>query len=160
MNLVHTSHLRPIRSSLAKTPIIDVRGFDEQGIHYIWRSFALRARLDAAGGHSNHVLWRFPGSLVPTGPPNTLTVDSLVTMDKWLTALKADTSGASLEARVVSAKPAEGFDFCYLSFDKQFTLKVTDKAICDLDAEAVVVMDMVDRSLIELDQFSRPDERR
>ncbi|HMG19750.1 MAG TPA: DUF6351 family protein [Kofleriaceae bacterium] len=117
---------------LAKTPIIDVRGFDEQGIHYIWRSFALRARLDAAGGHGNHVLWRFPGSLTPSALSH-LTVDSLVTMDKWLTTLKADTSGASLEQRVITDKPAEGFDFCYLSFDKQFTLKVTDKAICDLD---------------------------
>jgi hypothetical protein len=34
------------------------------------------------------------------------------------------------------------------------------QAICDLAAEAVVVMDVVDRSLIELDQFSRRDERR
>src|SRR5262249_17322178 len=25
---------------IAKTPILDVRGFDEQGIHYIWRSFS------------------------------------------------------------------------------------------------------------------------
>ncbi|HEX7842571.1 MAG TPA: DUF6351 family protein, partial [Kofleriaceae bacterium] len=47
---------------LARTPILDVRGFDEAGIHYIWRSFSLRARLDAAGGHGNHMLWRFPNT--------------------------------------------------------------------------------------------------
>src|SRR6266850_6404563 len=34
--------------NLGKLPIIDSRGYDEQGIHYIWRSFAERARIDAA----------------------------------------------------------------------------------------------------------------
>src|SRR5215471_10529278 len=33
--------------NLGKLPIIDSRGYDEQGIHYIWRSFAERARIDA-----------------------------------------------------------------------------------------------------------------
>src|SRR5438093_12074615 len=35
-------------ANLGKLPIIDSRGWDEQGIHYIWRSFAERARIDAA----------------------------------------------------------------------------------------------------------------
>ena len=34
--------------NLGKLPIIDSRGYDEQGIHYIWRSFSERARIDAA----------------------------------------------------------------------------------------------------------------
>jgi hypothetical protein len=33
-------------ANLGKLPIIDSRGFDEQGIHYIWRSFSERARID------------------------------------------------------------------------------------------------------------------
>jgi len=117
---------------LVKTPIIDIRGFDEAGIHYIWRSYALRARLDEAGGHGNHVLWRFPGGLTPTAASH-LTLDAFLAMDKWLTTLRADTSGAAIEQRVVTARPAEGFDFCYLTIDKQFTIKVADKALCDLD---------------------------
>jgi uncharacterized tannase-like protein DUF6351 len=117
---------------LAKTPIIDLRGFDESNIHYIWRSFSLRARLDAAGGHANHVLWRFPGTLTPP-PASGLTLASFLAMDKWLTTLQADTSTATREQRVVADKPAEGFDFCYLSFDTKFQLKVTDMAICNLD---------------------------
>src|SRR6266850_4152071 len=46
--------------NLGKLPIIDSRGYDEQGIHYIWRSFAERARIDAAndGNHGNQVMWR------------------------------------------------------------------------------------------------------
>lgn len=117
---------------VAKTPIIDVRGFDEQGIHYIWRSFSLRARLDAAGGHGNHVLWRFPGALTPPAASG-LTLASFLTMDKWLAALKADTGGATLQQKIVADKPSDAFDFCYLSFDTKFQLKVTDQAICNLD---------------------------
>ena len=122
---------------LAKTPIMDVRGYDESGIHYIWRSFSLRARLDAAGGHGNHVLWRFfgtppLGSLTPPAASG-LTLQSFLAMDKWLAALKADTSSATLEARIVADKPAEAFDFCYLSSDTTFQTKVTDQAQCDVD---------------------------
>ena len=35
-------------ANLGKLPIIDSRGWDEQGIHYIWRSFSERARIDGA----------------------------------------------------------------------------------------------------------------
>src|SRR6266571_2374101 len=35
--------------NLGKLPIIDSRGWDEQGIHYIWRSFAERARIEEIG---------------------------------------------------------------------------------------------------------------
>jgi uncharacterized tannase-like protein DUF6351 len=117
---------------VAKTPILDVRGFDEQGIHYIWRSFSLRARLDAAGGHGNHVLWRFPGTLTPSAASG-LTLASFLTMDKWLAALKADTGGTTLQQKIVADKPTEGFDFCYLSNDAKFQRKVTDQVQCDLD---------------------------
>jgi hypothetical protein len=117
---------------LAKTPIIDVRGFDEQGIHYIWRSFSLRARLDAAGGHANHVLWRFTGSLTPTAASG-LTLASFLAMDKWLAALRADTGSMTLQQKVVADKPTDDFDFCYLTFDTGFTIKVTNQALCDLD---------------------------
>ena len=117
---------------VARTPIIDLRGFDEAGIHYIWRSFSLRARLDAAGGHGNHVLWRFPGALSPPAASG-LALASFLVMDRWLSALEADTSSASIEHKVVADRPVDGFDFCYLSFDVNFMIKVTDQALCDLD---------------------------
>jgi hypothetical protein len=47
--------------------------------------------------------------------------------------MRADASNATLEQRIVAAKPAEGFDFCYLSFDLGFQIKVRDQALCDLD---------------------------
>jgi hypothetical protein len=119
---------------LAKTPIIDVRGFDEQGIHYIWRSFSLRARLDTANsGHANHVLWRFGTALTPPAASG-MTLASFLAMDKWLTALRADASDATRAEQIVADKPVDAFDFCYLSTDTNFTTKVTDQVMCDADA--------------------------
>jgi len=113
----------------AKVPIIDWRGNDNSNIHMNWRAFAVRDRLDRVnGGHGNQVIWRYgPGLL----PPPQLMVDSLVTIDKWVAAIKADTSNAPIEEKVVKNKPAEAFDFCYIGND--YTTKVTDWAKCDAD---------------------------
>jgi hypothetical protein len=79
-------------ANLGKLPIIDSRGFDEApppigavGIHYIWRSFAERARIDAEnhGDHGNQVMWRYGTGLLPGTPAQiaAVTVKSLLTMD-------------------------------------------------------------------------------
>ena len=130
---------------LGKTPIIDTRGFDDLttnfgvgapfGIHQIWRSFALRERLDRANGnHGNHVLWRFPTTLLA---PAAFTLQSFLTMDKWLSNIEKDTSEARREQKVVSNKPTEAVDFCYLTSDTTFANKITDFAVCDADARLV-----------------------
>jgi uncharacterized tannase-like protein DUF6351 len=117
---------------LAKTAIIDLRGWDEQGIHYQWRSFSLRARLDAANGnHNNHVLWRFgTGLLAPTA--SGMTLDSFLMMDKWLSGMKKDPT-AAVEGQVIAAKPKDAFDYCYLTSDTTFSTKVKDFSVCDTD---------------------------
>jgi hypothetical protein len=134
---------------LAKTPIIDMRGWDDSllvplangavgsaagltGIHHVWRSFQLRDRMDKANGnHDNHVMWRYGrNGFAPSG---VVALDSFLTMDKWLTNLKADTSTTPIEQKVVKAKPAEAVDFCYLSNDVTQSTKVTNKALCDAD---------------------------
>jgi hypothetical protein len=109
--------------------MIDWRGNDNSNIHMNWRAFAVRDRLDRVnGGHGNQVIWRYgPGLL----PPPQLMVDSLVAIDKWVAAIKADTSDTPLEQKVVKNKPAEAFDFCYIGND--YTTKVTDWSKCDAD---------------------------
>jgi hypothetical protein len=121
--------------NLAKVPIIDIRGFDNAGfpsaIHFTWRSFSLRERLDKANGnHDNLVLWRFPTPLLP---PPAFTLQSFLTMDKWLANIEADKSDIPIEQKVVKNKPAEAFDFCYLSTDTTFSTKITDQSVCDAD---------------------------
>lgn len=127
---------------LAKTAILDLRGYDDSnisppappgalGIHHVWRSFALRARLDAANGnHTNHVMWRYGTGLLP---PSDLPLQSFLMMDQWLGATKGDASTASIEAKLVSHRPTDAFDFCYLTSDTVFANKVKDSTVCDGD---------------------------
>jgi hypothetical protein len=127
---------------LGKTPIVDLRGNDDSnippppgalGIHHIWRSFALRSRLDGANGnHENHVMWRYGTGLIAPAASG-LTLQSFLTIDRWVAGIRGDTSDASIEEKIVSHKPADAFDFCYLSTDTTFSTKVTDPAVCDAD---------------------------
>jgi hypothetical protein len=122
----------------AQLPIIDLRGWDDQAIHHVWRSFALRARLDAANGtHANHIMWRYPGVLVAPSSPDpataVLTLQSFTMMDQWLTAMKADKTSTTQQARIAAARPAGAFDFCNKPIDATHSTKVTDMAVCDAD---------------------------
>jgi hypothetical protein len=128
--------------NLAKLPIIDSRGYDEQIIHYIWRSFSERARIDAAnaGNHGNQVMWRYGSGLLPSTPAQVaaVTLQSLLTMDSWLSALltsapKSWLNAERSQAQVIAAKPAAAVDLCYLTGDTNFATKVTDMALCDAD---------------------------
>lgn len=128
--------------NLGKLPIIDSRGYDEQGIHYIWRSFSERARIDAAnnGNHGNHVMWRYGTGLLPAtaAQVNAVTVASLVTMDTWLTTLlgtapKATLNSVRTQQQVIAAKPTTALDLCYLANDPNFATPITDMALCDAE---------------------------
>jgi len=146
--------------NLGALAIIDSRGWDEAppplgafGIHYIWRSFAERARIEAAyGDHGNQVMWRYGTALVPGAlpvPPFTaaqnaaqvaaVTLRSFVTMDAWLTNLNTSAPKETLNsvrthAQVVAAKPADAVDFCFLLADLTFSTPVFDPALCDTDS--------------------------
>ena len=128
--------------NLGKLPIIDSRGWDEQGIHYIWRSFSERARIDAAnaGNHGNQVMWRYGTGLLPATPAQftAVTLQSFLTMDTWLfnltvSAPKETLNSVRTQADVIEAKPKTAFDLCYLTGDPNFTTPVTDAATCDAD---------------------------
>jgi hypothetical protein len=134
---------------VARTAIIDLRGWDDSNlpqnlppglapspipIHHQWFSFAIRDRLVAeseSGNAGNQALWRF--ARTGLAPPGTLGAEALLSMDQWLTALKADTSGASLEQKVRSARPPSTVDFCILPDDPTQTTRITDMAVCDAD---------------------------
>jgi len=116
---------------LAKTAIIDLRGYDDSAIHHEWRSFALRARLDEANhSHNNHVMWRYSTGLAPPAGSDLL-LQSFLAMDQWLGAMKADSATATLEGRIVKNRPTTAFDFCFVGSD--VTTKVTDSAKCEMD---------------------------
>jgi hypothetical protein len=113
--------------NLAKTAVIDLRGWDDAGgsaIHHQWRSFSIRARLDNEfGDHGNQAMWRFSTGL---GAPGALAAEAFATMDDWLTRLKADTSALPIEEKVRRAKPENAFDFCLVGSER-----LTDPAACE-----------------------------
>jgi hypothetical protein len=137
--------------NLGKLPIIDSRGYDEvygnlalgqYGIHQIWRSFAERARIDAANGgsHGNQVMWRYGYALTPVTAAQVaaVTTQSFLTMDTWLSALntsapKAWINDVRTQTAVIAAKPAAAIDLCYLIADTTFSTPVTNAATCDAD---------------------------
>ncbi len=128
--------------NLGKLPIIDSRGYDEQGIHYIWRTYSERARIEAANGGNfgNQVIWRYGSGLLPgtAAQVTAVTVQSLLTMDTWLSSLlvsapKATLNAERTQAQVIAGKPASAVDLCYLSGDATFATKVTNMALCDAD---------------------------
>src|SRR5262245_6990343 len=78
---------------LGLLPIFGSRGWAEHGIHYVWRSFAERARIEAdnGGNHGNQVMWRYGTALVPVtaAQASAVTVRSFLTMNTWLDNLNA-----------------------------------------------------------------------
>ena len=138
LDIAYRSGIISSGKNLGKVAIIDWRGYDEQGIHYIWRSFSERARLDASNGdHNNQVMWRFGTGLTPPLASGVMQ-NSLTVMDTWLSSLVATAPKAFLNDehshdQVVAAKPATAFDFCYLTSDTTFSNKVTNFATCDTD---------------------------
>jgi Tannase-like family of unknown function (DUF6351) len=138
LDIAYRSGIVSSGKNLGEVAIIDWRGYDEQGIHYIWRSFSERARIDAAyGDHANDVMWRFGTGLTPPLASGIMQT-SLTVMDTWLTNLMTSAPKATLNdvrthAQVVAGKPATAFDFCYLTSDTTFSNKITDFATCDTD---------------------------
>ncbi len=120
LDIAYRSGLVMSGRQYAKTAVIDLRGWDDAGtsppaipIHYQWRSFSIRERLDREyGDHGNQVMWRFSNGLLPAGASASLTLEAFVMMDQWLTALKADASHRRIEDKVRATKPAGAVDFC------------------------------------------------
>lgn len=90
-------------NGMNEVAIIDMRSGDIGGIHHQYRSWVVRARLDREfGGHANQAIWFKSGT-----PAEAYTV-----MDKWLSAVRADASGAALSAKIAAHRPAAANDRC------------------------------------------------
>lgn len=100
---------------LAKVPIIDLRGNQTRtgDIHANWRPYSVRDRLDRdAGGHDNHVIWKFNSATGAAPPGQALLRKAFTTMDTWLAAIEADRRPDPIEIKVRRNRPADAVDFC------------------------------------------------
>jgi hypothetical protein len=98
-------------NNLTSVAIIDLRGPDPGAFHDAYRSWTIRARLEAQEGHfpKNDVLWFGETPLI--GDPN-YTVEGLEAMDRWLSAVEADHHNASLADKIAADRPADVHDQC------------------------------------------------
>jgi hypothetical protein len=111
-----TGRLTNAGGGLASIPIIDYRGYNDDAangdIHVRYHSFSMRERLDKANGrHDNQVMVVENGyGLYDNASP--LLQRMILTMDRWITAIKADTRGGRQIDKVVRNKPADLREGC------------------------------------------------
>jgi hypothetical protein len=107
---------------LLRIPILTINLYtDPQGdIHDRFRSFSIRDRLASADGTPapNMTIWTRPL------PPGKSLIDSLTgsislgaqvidVLDRWATALAADTSDKPIAEKLLAARPSDGVDTCF-----------------------------------------------
>jgi hypothetical protein len=98
-------------NNLAGVAIIDLRGPDPGAFRDAYRTWTIRARLEAQEGHfpKNDVIWFGETPLI--GDPN-YTVQGLQAMDRWLSAVDGDRRNVALATKVADDRPADVHDQC------------------------------------------------
>jgi hypothetical protein len=95
---------------LNKVAIIDLRGPDPGAFHDVYRTYAMRARIEREHGHANNqVLWRGQAPLV--GDANYAN-EAILAMDEWLAAVEADSRKVPLVQKIVEDKPESVRERC------------------------------------------------
>jgi hypothetical protein len=105
---------------MSSIPIITRHGLGDAvtagDIHLKYWSFSIRERLIKANGHANNQV--IVGSRAP--------IDLLIEqMDRWLTAINADTSQVAKAQKVVSNKPADVVDACWTAAGEKIVEPMT-----------------------------------
>ena len=113
-----TGRLTSGRGGLASVPIIDFRDYNDAlpggDIHVRYHSFSLRKRLDKANGrHDNQVMVVNDNRFGLYSTANPLLREAILKMDRWITAIKADTRDIREIDKVVQNKPADVQEGCY-----------------------------------------------
>lgn len=99
-----------VGNNLDTVAIINFVGPDPGAAHDSIHAWWTRWRLDREfGHHDNHVMWGGPAILI--GDPYFFEM-SLLAMDRWLTAVEADTSDTPLPAKIINNKPEDIHDQC------------------------------------------------
>jgi hypothetical protein len=90
-------------NNLDRVAIIDLRGPDPGAFHDVFRTYAMRARLQRNfGTAANQVLWRGQAPLI--GDPS-FADDSVFAIDRWLARVDADRRRVPLARKIIQDKP-------------------------------------------------------
>jgi hypothetical protein len=97
-------------NNLDRVAIIDLRGPDPGAFHDVYRSWAIRARLEREHGtFANQVIWFGEAPLI--GDPN-WTTEGFLAMDRWLTAVERDQGTGTLAEKIRRDRPSDVNDRC------------------------------------------------
>ena len=90
-------------NNLDRVAIIDLRGPDPGAFHDVYRTYAMRARLERNfGTAANQVLWR--GQVPLIGDPS-FADDSVFAIDRWLARVHADRRKVPLARKIIEDRP-------------------------------------------------------
>ncbi len=90
-------------NNLDEVAIIDLRGPDPGAFHDVYRTYAMRARLERNfGTAANQVLWR---GLIPLIGDPSFADDAVFAMDRWLARVDADRREIPLARKIIQDRP-------------------------------------------------------
>jgi hypothetical protein len=112
-------------TGLAKVPIIDNRTCNNYEIHTCKRSWSMRQRLVETNGEADNQVILVQSAVDPVAPAE-LPLESFNVLDRWVAAIKADTSQLPIEAKVLRNRPSEAVDACWIN-----GVRTTDAAACE-----------------------------
>ncbi|HYH59528.1 MAG TPA: DUF6351 family protein [Thermoleophilaceae bacterium] len=118
-------------NNLDQVAIIDHAGPDPGLAHDYVHTWWMRDRLEREQGHlGNYVLWFGPTPLI--GDVDWAT-EAMIAMDRWLTAVEADTSNKPLARKIVDEKPEDLLDRCTATVCEQYlaTRYETPRSVAD-----------------------------
>jgi hypothetical protein len=121
LDAVYRSGQVNLGTGLASIPVIDIRACGNSEIHSCFHSWVTRERLKKYNGNAdNHVILT-AGAILDAGvPPDTAggaaaSDEAFNLLDKWMAAIKADTSTDAQSVKVARNRPAEASDACWIS---------------------------------------------
>jgi hypothetical protein len=114
-------------NNLNRVAIIDLRGPDPGAFHDVYRTYALRARLERNfGTAANQILWRGQTPLI--GDPS-FADDAVFAMDRWLARVHADRRRIPLARKIIQDKPDTVAPRCTDGHGKDVPSSVCDQTV-------------------------------
>jgi uncharacterized tannase-like protein DUF6351 len=114
-------------NKLNRVAIIDLRGPDPGAFHDVFRTYAMRARLERNfGTAANQILWRGQAALI--GDP-AFADDSVFAMDRWLARVHADHRTVPLARKIIEDRPGTVAPRCTDGHGREVPSEVCDQTV-------------------------------
>jgi hypothetical protein len=114
-------------SNLDRVAIIDLRGPDPGAFHDVFRTYAMRARLERNfGTAANQILWRGAAPLI--GDPS-FADESVFAMDRWLERVDADKRKVPLAQKIIEDRPETVAPRCTDGQGREVPSEVCDQTV-------------------------------